>query len=218
MRRVGAIALALCALAGGACKGEKGPAVSVPSTASLAGPLLPALITTGQLQAVPGFSTARVQPIAQISLFEDKDLRGPCGAKVPPLPLTDAVGLAWTAQQIRGGSQFVIRLGVGKAKEYLDARRADARADCPTYTSKNTQGLDQENRLDAIVVLPRGNEQAFAVVNAIKIGEIVRAQTIIEVRRGDVLSRVVLLSETPLANQTIRGIGALMGKALLRLT
>lgn len=214
-----ALALVMCAVVGSAaCKGAKGPAVSTSTTASIAGPLTPGLLSAAQLQRVPGFSTAGVKPIAQLSILEDNDPRGACGAKVPVLALDDAVGAAWTAQTIRGGSQMVIRRPVGKAKEYLDARRADAAADCAVYTARNAQGLEQEVRLDSIVVLPRGNEQSFAVVNAIKIGDIVRAQTIIEVRRGDVISRAVLLSETPLANQTVRGIGALMGKALLNLS
>lgn len=218
-RRALALALALCAFVGGAaCKGAKGPAISTSTTASISGPLNPALLSAAQLQRVPGFSTAGVTPVQNISLLQDNDPRGACGAKVASLPLTDAVGNAWTAQQIRGGAQVVMRLEVGEAKSYLDARRADARADCPEYTVKNAQGLDQTVRLDSIVVLPRGTEQAFAVVNAIKIGDVVRAQTIIEVRRGDVLSRTVLLSATPLATQTLRGIGALMGKALLNLS
>ncbi len=218
MRRIGAIgAVILFAL--GVCGGKQRAAPeSVPQiTLTADGPLSPALISASQLRRVPGFATATVVPLNEVKIFEDPDPRGPCGAKVPVLKLNDAVGLSWNAQAIRGGAQLVIRGATGQAKKFLSARLNDIRPDCAVYTTKNAQGVTQEQKYDHAVRLPIDADQALAVVTALRIGGDVRAATSIEVRRGDVLSRAVIFTESPMDNTIVRGIGALMAKGLQRL-
>ena len=205
-------------LAFGACGGAKPAAVKGGQlTVSADGPLAPGLISASQLRQVPGFSTATLQPLANVKIFQDPDPRGPCGGKVPVLKLDDAVGLAWTAQPIRGGAQLVIRRPAGEAKKYLTARLNDIGTGCGIYTTKTAQGVTQEVKFEGAVRVAPDADQSLAAVSAIRIGADVRAATAIEVRRGDVLSRTVVFSDAPMDNTIVRGIAALMDIALQRL-
>ena len=217
MRRLGAVGVALL-LALGACGGSKAPPPSAPQvTLSSDGPLTPAIVGASLLRRVPGFSEAVLQPLADVTLFEDKDPRGPCGAKVPGLKLTDALGSSWTAQTIRGGAQIVVRRPAGEARRYLTSRLNDISPKCAPYTAKSAQGVTQTVKYEAAVRIARDADQSLATVSAVRIGSEVRAMTEIEVRRGDVLSRAVVFSNAPMDNRIVRGIGNLMFKALQRL-
>jgi hypothetical protein len=155
--------------------------------------------------------------LADVKVFKDPDPRGPCGAKVPVLKLTDAVGLSWAAPTIRGGAQLVIRRPAGEAKRYLTARLNDIHPRCAVYTTKTAQGVTQEVKYEGAVRVASQADQALAVVTAIRIRNEVRAATAIEVRRGDVLSRTVIFTEVPMDNTIVRGIAALMANGLDRL-
>ena len=200
----------------GACGGHKGtngsntPQVTVGAD----GPLAPGLLTQTQLRQVPTLSSATVSSLQQTTYFEDPDPRGPCGAKVPTVTLENTVGIAVKADAIRGAAELVSRLPAGEAKRYLDARMADAHEHCAEYQTTTHQGAAQRVLLVRIVRLHKEFEQALAVVMAIKIGQSVRADTVIEVRQGDVLARTVVFSNRPLANVAVRGIASLMGRDL----
>jgi hypothetical protein len=193
-----------------AANGTKTPRITVASD----GPLAPGLLSQSQLRQVPGLSTATVGPLDNTAPFEDPDPRGPCGAKVPRISLRDATGVLIKADTLRGGAELVMRLPSGAAKKVLDARMADATERCPEYATVTHQGVAQRVLLVRIVRLHKEFQQALAVVNAIKIGDSVRAATQIEVRRGDILARTVLFSETPLDDATVRGVASLMGRNL----
>jgi hypothetical protein len=91
---------------------------------------------------------------------------------------------------------------------------ADTIKDCPEYQTVTHQGVTQRVLLVRIVRLHREFQQALAVVTGLKVGESVRAATQIEVRRGDVLSRVVIFSDAPLANVAVRGVASVVGQNL----
>jgi hypothetical protein len=130
------------------------------------------------------------------------------------LPLTDSAGVAVTAETIRGGAELITRLGSGAAKRFLDARMADSSKGCPEYETVTQQGAKQRVLLVRVVRLHREFEQALAVVTALKIGNSVRAATQIDVRRGDIHARVVIFTNVPMANVSVRGIASLMGHDL----
>lgn len=218
MRRGFVYRTVLVALVASACGGGGGgTSAKTPVTVAVFGPLDAALLTQTQLRQVPGFATTKVTPLQAPVLFEDPDPRAPCGAKVPKLSLRDAVGIAMTAESIRGGAQLVIRLPSGAAKGYLDARQANTSKGCPEYETTTNQGAKQRVLLVRVVRLHREFDQALAVVTALKIGDNVRAATQIEVRRGDILSRTVVFTNAPFSNQSVRGIASLMGQNLLAL-
>ena len=205
----------IAALAMSGCGGGKGAATRpTQPTVGAEGPLAAGLLTQTQLRQVPGLSTAKVSPLQEMTVFADPDPRGPCGGKVPGVPLRDASAVAITARTIRGGAQLVARLPAGAAKRYLDARIADANDGCPEYQTVTQQGTAQRVLLVRVVRLHSEFEQALAVVTALKVGENVRAATQIEVRRGDILSRVVIFSNSPVANVAVRGIASLVGQNL----
>ena len=120
-----------------------------------------------------------------------------------------------TAQTIRGGAELITRLPPGGAKAYLDARMANTTLGCPAYQTVTQQGANQHVQLVRIVRLHREFQQALAVVTALKVGDSVRAATQIEVRYNDILSRVVIFTNVPMANVAVRGIASLMGSGLL---
>lgn len=200
----------------GACGGHKGtngsktPRVTVGAD----GPLAPGLLTETQVRQVPTLSSATITSLQQTTFFEDPDPRGPCGAQVPSVTLQDAVGIAIKATGLRGGAELVSRMPPGEAKRYLDARMADAHEHCPEYQTTTHQGVTQRVLLVRIVRLHKEFQQALAVVMAIKIGQSVRAATVIEVRRDDVLARTIIFSNRPIANVAVRGLASLMGRDL----
>jgi hypothetical protein len=204
----------LVGLFGAACGGSgAAPSASTTSTVGAAGPLGAGLLTEAQLHHVPGLSTVKVS-LADTSVFADPDPRGPCGAKVPVLPLADAAGVTVTAASIRGGAELIVRLAHGAAQRYLDARMADTVKGCPEYQTVTRGGASQRVLLVRVVNLRREFEQALAVVTALKIGTSVRAATQIDVRRGDILARVVIFTNLPMANAAVRSVASLTGRDL----
>jgi hypothetical protein len=207
--------LVVVAFVVGACGGSKANGANTRVTVGPQGPLDAGLLTQTQVRQVPGFATAKVTPLADIASLADPDPRGPCGAKVPAVPLTDVAGVTVLAETIRGAAQLVIRLPKGDAEKYLDARQANTSKGCPEYQTTTRQGLPQRVLLVRVVRLHNEFEQGLAVVTALKIGKSVRAATQIEIRRGDILSRTVVFTNVPISNVSVRGIAAVMGENLL---
>jgi hypothetical protein len=209
------LAVLLVVLAVGACGGKGAKGSNTPRiTVGVDGPLAPGLLTQTQLRQVPGLSTATVTSLQEIAVFEDPDPRGPCGGAVPKVSLKDAVGVAIKAETIRGGAELVTRLPSGAAKKYLDARMANSVPNCAEYETTNNQGAKQRVLLVRIVRLHKEFDQALAIVTAIKIGTSVRAATQVEVRKGDILAKTIIFTNTPMDNVAVRGIASLMGSDL----
>lgn len=214
MRRGLLILLVVPVLVAAACGGSNGTTATTRVTVGPLGSLEAALLTQTQLRQVPGLPTAEVAPLTDLGVFEDPDPRGPCGARVPKLALTDTAMITITAQNIRGGAQLVVRLPSGDAKRYLDARQANTSRGCAPYEFKSPDGVNQRVQLVRVVRLHREFEQALAVVTALTVGERVRAATQIEVRRGDILARTVIYTNLPLSNTAVRGIASVMARNL----
>jgi hypothetical protein len=208
---VGVIVVALL----GACGGADGRGSSTTRvTVGPLGPLEAALLTPTQLRQVPGLASATVKPLTDLTIFDDDDPRAPCGAVVPKLDLDDTAAVSIAAETIRGGVELIARLPPGAAKRYLDARQATTSKGCPEYETKSSGGQTQRVQLVRVVRLHREFEQGLAVVMALKVGTTVRAATEIELRRGDILARTVIYTNTPVSNITVRGIASLMGQNL----
>jgi hypothetical protein len=205
----------LVAFVATACGGSGETGAPTRVTVGASGPLAKGLLTQTQLRQVPGLSSAKVTTLEETAIFEDPDPRGPCGGKVPAVSLKDAVGVAISAQTIRGGAELIARLPSGVAQAYLDARMANTTLGCPEYQTVTHQGATQRVQLVRIVRLHREFQQALAVVTALKVGDSVRAATQIEVRYNDIISRVVIFTNVPMANVAVRGIASLMGSGLL---
>ncbi|MDP1794889.1 MAG: hypothetical protein Q8K63_12220 [Acidimicrobiales bacterium] len=213
MRRGAAAAFVAVALATGACS-DGGTTVAPPATTvAFTGPLVPALLTQSQLRRVPGFSTLVVVDVASATAFAEPDPRGPCGAPVPQLPLDDAMGTAWSSNTIRGGFQLVVRRPATELQRYMTARLRNTSENCPPFKIRTRSGGEQELKFESAVRITREAAQSFAVVMAVRVGADVRAQTIIEVRTGNLLSRAVLFTSRPVGSSVVRGIAALMAKS-----
>lgn len=216
-RRALALAVVLL-LTLGACSDSRPRATPPTTTQATTGSLLGGLITPSQLRRVPGFSTATVTGVPDVSVFADPDPRGPCGAVIVPPALTDAVGAAWESNTIRGGAQVVVRRPAAELQRYMAARIANTSQGCPPFFVTTRTGAQQEVKFESAVRVTRQADQSFAVVMAVKVGAEVRAQTIIEVRTGNLLSRVVLFTSGPLGGSIIRGIASLAAKSLLNVS
>ena len=207
---LGVIVVALLA----SCGGSGGRATSTTRvTVGPLGPLESALLTQSQVRRVPALATAKVEPLTDLSAFENDDPRAPCGAKVPQISLEDTAAVLFTADNIGGGAELIARLPPGQAKRYLDARQATTSLGCPEYQITN-RGQLQHLQLVRVVRLHREFEQGLAVVMALKVGKTVRAVTEIELRRGDIVSRTVISSREPLPVASVRGLASVMGQNL----
>lgn len=212
MRRLVAVLALMCV---SACGGSGGAPASPPvAVVGPTGPLVAGLLTESQLRTVPGLSSARVNPLQQQAFFEEADARGPCGAAVPRLELDDAAAVSIRADTIRGGAQFVVRLPPGEAKRLLDARQANTSKGCPEFATTTNLGQNQTVQLVRVVRMHREFQQVLATVSALKVDGSVRAATQIEVRHDDILARLVIFSNLPLNNQSVRGLAALMARSL----
>jgi hypothetical protein len=99
------------------------------------------LLTEDDVASVAGFSDVVSAPMGDVSVFENPDQRGPCGALLPELPLEGASGRSFT-----GDRAFVLEVvapwGPG-VEEYLSAVVADARPGCDDFESGNGTGITQ---------------------------------------------------------------------------
>lgn len=204
----------LLVLSGACSSGPARPATATPTTIASTGPLDAALLTQSQLRRVPGFATAVVAALSDIRVFADDEPRGPCGAELDPLPLDDALGAAWQTSSIRAGGQLVLRRPARQLQRYIAARIDDAQPDCPVFETKTARGETQEAKFDVAIPVTRNADQSLAVVTAVQTNGTVRALTTIEIRTGNLLSRVVVVTDVPMPTPTVRGIASLMAKSL----
>ncbi len=99
------------------------------------------LLTDQDLHAVAGFEGVVAKEIENLPLFENPDPRGPCGGKVPPVPLDQAFGRSFQSERLLA-LELVVPAGQ-KQKEQLAAYQADLRPGCGPYESKTNTGDSQ---------------------------------------------------------------------------
>ncbi len=118
-----------------------------------------ALLTDEDLHAVPGFEGVATKEIDKLPLFENPDPRGPCGGKVPPVPLDEAFGRSFQSDRIVA-LELVVPSGP-RQKEQLAAYQADLRPACGPYESKTRTGDTQ--RVSQVTPLALGDLAAPAI-------------------------------------------------------
>lgn len=111
------------------------------------------LLTEDDLHAVPGFEGVATKEIENLPLFENPDPRGPCGGKVPPVPLDQAFGRSFQSERILA-VELIVPSGP-RQKEQLAAYQADLRPGCAPYESKTNTGETQ--RVSEITQLALGD-------------------------------------------------------------
>ncbi len=99
------------------------------------------LLTDQDLHGVAGFEGVEAREIESLPISENPDPRGPCGGKVPPVPLDQAFGRSFRSERV-----VVIELitpSGQRPKEQLAAYQADLRPGCGPYESKTTGDITQ---------------------------------------------------------------------------
>jgi hypothetical protein len=92
------------------------------------------------VREVPGLQGAVARDLDDLSIFENPDPRGPCGAPAPSLP-APAAGRGFQAAQVLAFE--LLAVDTEEAAAYLDALQADARPGCPGYESETNVGGTQ---------------------------------------------------------------------------
>jgi hypothetical protein len=105
------------------------------------GSLSASLLTERDVRLITGLEDAVAQDLNEIPFFENPDPRGPCGGVVPQLPLTDAVGRAFSGAEIMV-VQFLAPPSA-EAREYVAAAQADRTTPCESFTSLTNVGTTQ---------------------------------------------------------------------------
>jgi hypothetical protein len=188
------IALAL-ALAWGACSGSESgsstPRITARSSASEA--LAGSLLSTDDVRSVAAQPRdVTVVSIDDLSLFENPDPRGPCGARIAFPDLGSGVGAGIQALSGLQGFEFVLRPNRPTADEFVDATESDTREGCASYTSRTNTGSMQSVKLLRVVQLPRLVDAETASVLAITNNGVRTEAATIVMRRADVVAVVGL--------------------------
>lgn len=202
------------ALTASACSRSPARPAATTTTTTAVVSLDPALLSQSQLRRVPGFSNALVFPLPTLARFDDPDPRGPCGGRVPTLDLANASGTSWRNGSDAAGAQLVVRGSPDALGEYMTARIRDGVADCPAFRFRTRSGGTQEAKFERAIAVTRNADQSLAVVMATRVAGRVRAQTVIEVRTGAVLSRALIVTDRPLPGASVRGIASVMARLL----
>ncbi|HEY5170641.1 MAG TPA: hypothetical protein VIK54_02830 [Acidimicrobiia bacterium] len=158
------VMLALAAIVGVGCGGEPFPATSTTPRVSAdpSSSLQPGLVTSAALATVPALASVATVPTSQGQIFENPDPRAPCGAKIAPPRLSDAIA----EFQMSTGFAFegIANTGAASAKRFLDANRADMRDGCPPYDSQTNQlGVVQHVVYEGSIPLTSIADDALAV-------------------------------------------------------
>ena len=205
------------ALTLGACGGgTTAPHSSMPRiTVGSTGALGAGLLTSAQIGIIGGLTNPSVSSLSKSTFFEDPDPRGPCGARVPKLDLSHAAGVAVTSGEASGAELIVRRTD---ARAYATLLRNDARDGCADYSTTTHAGDTQTVRLIRIVPLDVVADQSLAIIRAVKVRSVVRAQETMVVTRGPYLASLVLFGGAPLGDQTIGQLADAMAHQLASLS
>jgi hypothetical protein len=180
----------------------------------IVGRLAPALLTDADLRGQ--ITNGTIVSVSELAPYVDPDPRGPCGARVVALPLGDAVGVGVKSSNI-GGVQLVARMKTSTAKAYFSQRKSDLREGCPEFRTRTPDGI-QRVKLDRVVALDVSADDAISVQRATLLNGRVTSTTAIELRRGNVVDRLVLFAPAPLNEITVRTLARRMANRLASLS
>lgn len=176
--------------------------------------LTASLISLEEIETVSNAPANLVeQPIQDVSVFENPDPRGPCGAKIPQPAFEDAALVAFATTQPPHATivQAVWDLPGNRAEKFLEAHRRDARPGCAVYTSTTPTGTQEVEFLEEVAV--PGDALATTVRLSVQGAPPFYAGVGIA-RDGTVLSLIMVLSEKPVASAFLRGSTELISRAL----
>lgn len=130
-----AAALAI-GFAGAACSddddGSQTPEISIDENVSVG------FLTADDLSSISGFEDVETQSFEEFPVFENPDLRGPCGAEVAPISFDGASG-----QALGGSSIVIVQFSLPTTTElqaYLNELAADEGPPCGPYRSTTNTG------------------------------------------------------------------------------
>lgn len=132
------VANGACSSNGGASSRSLTPRIT---SAKLGAKSSAKLMTEQDVQSVDAFAGARAHALASVPLFENPDLRGPCGGHVSGLSFKGAVGRAFATT-----SRQLVQIDIPTTdglQRYLSAAQADVRSPCLPYDSKTDTGSTQ---------------------------------------------------------------------------
>lgn len=174
-----------------------------------------ALLTTHDLQAVPGAPAdiRTTEPTGASSVFTDPDPRGPCGARIPYPDFSTGATLAIQSSQL-AGAEVAVDLPGAHAADFLSAMQADTHSGCPAYRSTTNIGTTQTARFIAPLPMPASVDQAIGDQMSITSGGQTVDVYILAVRSGKRLEFFFLLSPAPLAKSFVYGLATAAGSKL----
>jgi hypothetical protein len=163
-----------------------------------------ALLTTNDLQAVPGAPSdiRTIEPTGANSVFTDPDPRGPCGAHIPYPNFSTGATLAIQSSQL-AGAEVAVDLPDAQAADFLAAMQADTHFGCPAYRSTTNTGTTQTARFIASLSMPASVDQAIGDQFSITSGGHTVDVYLLAIRSGKRLDFLLLLSPAPLAKSFI---------------
>jgi hypothetical protein len=123
---------------------------------------------------------------SEMNISKNPDPRGPCGAVVPQPDLTAGAAEGITAGNL-SGIESVLRPTDPTAEEFMTNTLADARSDCPPWTSTTDTGSKQTVTLIAIVhpPMPPSIDQSFVGLLRIEDSGQMADAGFVAMRRGD---------------------------------
>lgn len=163
-----------------------------------------ALLTTNDLQAVPGAPSdiRTTAPTGANSVFRNPDPRGPCGAHIPYPNFSTAATLAIQSSQLTG-VEMAVDLPGAQAADFLSAMQADTHLGCPAYRSTTNIGTTQTARFIASLSMPASVDQAIGDQLSITSGGYTADVYVLAARSGKRLAFYLLGSPAPLAKAFI---------------
>jgi hypothetical protein len=170
-------------------------------------PLKAALLTTNDLEAIPGAPAdiRTIEPTGASSIFTDPDPRGPCGAHIPYPNFSMGAALAIQSTQL-AGAEVAVDLPGSQAAEFLSAMQADTTSGCPAYRSTTNIGTTQTARFIAPLPMPASVDQAIGDQMTITSGGRTVDAYLLAVRSGKRLEFAILYSPAPLAKSFVYGL------------
>lgn len=164
--RAAALLLVLL-LTAGCADGDEVESLTPRITVADAGELAELLLTADDVEQA-GFVGFEARDIDDVQLFENPDMRGPCGAPIQFPVLDGAAGRAFVA-----GGDTIVQIVVERTEELdavVDAYVADAVDGCPPFESMTNQGLTQQVSDIEIIDISSTSERSAASAVMIEVG------------------------------------------------
>ena len=205
-RRVTRLIVVLVAMtAVGACSSSADSSIksSTPRLKSSAARLEPGLLRQRQIEGIPGLEGLTKRRLDDTSAFENPDPRGPCGAVVPELKMSDgAIRVFATGNGSQVFFSSIVPMGEPKAKAYMDAMVADAYPGCSPFHSTTNTGRTQE--IDpTVVTLPPIADQQVGELGKVSVGGVTGHIAGVIFRQGGLVVSAQYLGADPLDAETL---------------